>query len=166
MASHSYMTITGKRQGLISAGCSGQSSIGNKCQSGHQDEIMVLAYLHDMLTGNDGSLAGGRGKHMPVMITKAIDKSSPLLASALHEREEVECIINFYRTATAGGQERYYSIHLTGARIAHISQQVPHAIRMNDAEPQEQVSIRYRDIAWAHVPGATSAYSTWANEDE
>lgn len=166
MASHSYMTITGKRQGLISAGCSSQSSIGNKCQSAHQDEIMVLAYLHDMLAGTDGSVGGGRGKHMPVMITKAIDKSSPLLASALHEREEVECIINLYRTSVVGGQERYYSIHLTGARIAHISQQVPHAVRMNDAEPQEQVAIRYRDIAWAHVPGATSAYSSWANEDE
>ena len=166
MASHSYMSITGKRQGLISAGCSGQSSLGNKCQFVHQDEIMVLAYSHDMVTGNDGSIAGGRGQHRPIMITKAVDKSSPLLASALHEREEVECIINLYRTASAGGQERYYSIHLTGARIAHISQQVPHAIRMNDAEPQELVSIRYREIAWAHVPGATSAYSTWGNEDE
>jgi type VI secretion system Hcp family effector len=151
---------------LISAGCSGQSSIGNKCQFGHQNEIMVLAYSHDMLAGIDGSMVGGRSKHMPVMITKGIDKSSPLLASALHEREEVECIINFYRTASAGGREQYYSIHLTGARIAHISLQVPHAIRMNDAEPQEQVSIRYRAIAWAHVPGGTSAYSTWGGEDE
>jgi type VI secretion system Hcp family effector len=166
MASHSYMTITGKRQGLISAGCSGQSSIGHKCQSGHLDEIMVLAYSHDMVTGNDGSVAGGRGRHLPIVITKSIDKSSPLLACALHEREEVDCIINLYRTASAGGQERYHSIHLTGARIAHISQQVPHAIRMNDAEPQEQVSIRYREISWAHVPGATSAYSTWRDEHE
>lgn len=73
MASHSYMSITGKRQGMISAGCSGQSSIGNKCQFGHQDEIMVLAYSHDMVAGYDGSISGGRGKHMPVMITKAID---------------------------------------------------------------------------------------------
>lgn len=166
MASHSYMKVIGKRQGLISAGCSGYSSIGNKCQSGHEDEIMVLAYLHDMLTGNDGNIAGDRGKHMPIMITKGIDKASPLLASALHEREEVECTINFYRTASAGGQERYYSVHLTGARIAHISQQVPHAIRMNDAEPQEQVAIRYRDIAWAHVTAATSAYSSWREEGE
>ncbi len=57
MASHSYMSISGKRQGLISFGCSGPSSIGNKCQIGHQDEIMVLAYTHDMMTGNDGSVA-------------------------------------------------------------------------------------------------------------
>lgn len=166
MASHSYMSITGKRQGLISAGCSGQSSIGNKCQFDHEDEIMVLAYSHDMVTGNDGSVAGGRGRHMPIVITKNIDKSSPLLANALHEREEVECILTLYRTSAVGGQERYYSIHLTGACIAHISQQVPHAIRMNDAEPQELVSIRYREIAWAHIPGATSAYSSWGNEGE
>ncbi len=166
MASHSYMTITGKRQGLISGGCSGYSSIGNKCQPAHEDEILVLAYLHDMLTGNDGTVAGNRGRHTPIMITKGIDKSSPLLANALHECEEVECTINFYRTASAGGQERYYSVHLTGARIAHISQQVPHAVRMNDAEPQEQVAIRYRNIAWAHIIGTTSAYSSWSEESE
>ncbi|MDQ3203215.1 MAG: Hcp family type VI secretion system effector [Pseudomonadota bacterium] len=166
MASHSYMTITGKHQGLISAGCSGFDSIGNKCQLTHMDEIMVLAYSHDMVAGQEGGNQAGRGKHMPIMLTKAIDKSSPLLASALHAGEEVECVINLFRTASAGGQERYFSIHLTGARIAHISQQVPHAIRMNDAEPQEHVSIRYREIAWAHVPGATSARCTWGNEDE
>ena len=49
MANHGYMTITGKAQGLISAGCSTQDSIGNKCQSGHTDEIMVLSYTHNMI---------------------------------------------------------------------------------------------------------------------
>ena len=166
MANHGYMSITGKRQGLISAGCSGQSSIGNKCQPGHEDEIMVLAYSHNMITGNDGEISGDRGKHLPVMITKNIDKSSPLLASALHEREEVECTINFYRTSPTGGQDKYYSIRLTGAKIAHINLQVPHAIHMNDAEPQELVSIRYRDISWTHIQAGTSAYSSWENEDE
>jgi len=166
MASHGYMSITGKRQGLISAGCSGQSSIGNKCQIGHEDEVMILAYSHNMITGNDGGVSGGRGNHMPIIITKNIDKSSPLLASALHEREEVECTINLYRTSPAGGQDKYYSIRLTGAKIVHVSLQVPHSIHMNDAEPQELVSIRYREISWTHIQAGTSAYSTWRNEDE
>lgn len=166
MASHGYMSITGKRQGLISAGCSSLSSIGNKCQIGHEDEVMILAYSHNMVTGNDGGVSGDRGNHMPIMITKNIDKSSPLLASALHEREEVECTINFYRTSPAGGQDKYYSIRLTGAKIVHVSLQVPHSIHMNDAEPQELVSIRYRDISWTHIQAGTSAYSTWGNEDE
>ncbi|MGE8068181.1 Hcp family type VI secretion system effector [Pseudomonas sp. NPDC089569] len=165
MASHGYMSITGKRQGLISAGCSGVSSIGSKCQLGHEDEIMILAYSHNMITG-DGGVSGDRGLHMPIMITKNIDKSSPLLASALHEREEVECTIFFYRTSATGGQDKYYSIRLTGARIAHITLQVPHSIHLNDAEPQELVSIRYRDISWTHIQAGTSAYSHWGSGDE
>lgn len=166
MANHGYMHITGKRQGLISAGCSGVESIGNRCQIAHVDEIMVLAYSHNMTTGTDGGASGGRGMHLPLVITKSIDKSSPLLASALHEREELECIINFYRTSPAGGQDKYYAIKLTGAKIAHINLQVPHAIHFNDAQPQELVSIRYRDISWTHVQAGTCAYSTWGNEDE
>ena len=160
------MSITGNRQGLISAGCSSVSSIGNKCQIGHEDEIMVLAYSHNMIAGNDGGTSNGRGQHMPIMITKNIDKASPLLATALHEQEEVDCIINLYRTSPAGGQDKYYSIKLTGARVAHITLQVPHALHMNEAQPQEVVSIRYRDISWTHVQAGTSAYSTWGNQSE
>lgn len=166
MANHGYMSITGKRQGLISAGCSGTHSIGNKCQIGHEDEIMVLAVSHNMLTESDGSVSSDRGKHMPLMITKNIDKSSPLLASALHEREEMECTLHFYRTSPAGGQDKYYKIQLRGAKIALINVQVPHAIHMNDSQPQEIVSLRYRDISWTHIQAGTCAYSTWGNEDE
>ncbi len=43
MANHGYMTINGKAQGLISAGCSTQDSIGNKYQAAHTNEIMVLS---------------------------------------------------------------------------------------------------------------------------
>ncbi|TWD52812.1 Hcp family type VI secretion system effector [Pseudomonas sp. SJZ131] len=166
MASISYMSITGNRQGLISAGCSSVSSIGNKCQIGHEDEIMVLAYSHNMIAGNDGGTSNGRGQHMPIIITKNIDKASPLLATALHEQEEVDCTINLYRTSPAGGQDKYYAIKLTGARIAHITLQVPHALHMNEAQPQEVVSIRYRDISWTHIQAGTSAYSTWGNQSE
>lgn len=95
MANVSYMTITGKKQGLISSGCSSNPSIGNKCQMGHEDEIMMLSYSHNMIGGNDGSVTGGRGKHMPVVIIKNLDKSTPLLAMALHDGEEIECKINF-----------------------------------------------------------------------
>jgi type VI secretion system Hcp family effector len=166
MANHSYMTITGKKQGVISAGCSGQDSIGSKCQAGHEDEIMVLAYSHNMAAGNDGSTSGSRGKHMPVVLTKNIDKSTPLLASALHESEEIECKINFYRTSPAGFNEKYFTVVLSGARIANLSIQVPHAIHMGDSQPQEVVAIRYREISWAHHQASTSAYSSWGNEGE
>lgn len=164
MANHGYMTITGKKQGLISSGCSSQESIGNKCQLGHFDEIMVLAYSHDMVAGSDGTVTGGRGQHRPVVITKNIDKSSPLIAAALHDGEEVECVVDFYRTSPMGSQEKYFSVKLSGARIAYMNVQVPHAINMSDGQPQEIIAIRYRDITWTHVGAGTSSHSTWNND--
>lgn len=166
MANHSYMSITGNRRGLISAGCSDTNSIGNKCQLGHLDEIMVLAYSHNMTTGNNGGVTADRGQHLPIMITKNIDKSSPLLSAALHEREVLDCTIFFYRTSPAGTQDKYFKIHIAGAKIAHINLQVPHAIHLNDAQPQELVSFTYREISWTHLQAGTCGYSRWENEDE
>ncbi|CAI8843727.1 Hcp family type VI secretion system effector [Pseudomonas serboccidentalis] len=166
MANHSYMSITGNRQGLISAGCSDINSIGNKCQLGHLDEIMVLSYSHNMTTGNDGGVTADRGKHLPIMITKNIDKSTPLLSSAWHEREVLDCTIFLYRTSPSGTQDKYFKIHITGAKIAHINLLVPHAIHLNDAQPQELVSFTYRDISWTHIQAGTCSYSTWGNGDE
>ncbi|MCW2257454.1 type VI secretion system Hcp family effector [Providencia alcalifaciens] len=42
MAYPTYLTLKGKSQGLISAGCSSQDSIGNRYQVGHEDEIQVI----------------------------------------------------------------------------------------------------------------------------
>ncbi len=161
MANHGYMTITGKAQGLISAGCSTQNSIGNKCQDGHTDEIMMLSYTHNMVNiGNTN-----KPTHGPILITKNIDKSSPLLAQALSGREEINCTISFYRVSSYGIQEKYYSITINGGIVADLTLEMPHAILEHDAEPQESVAIRYRDITWTHHSAGTSGYSTWGNNE-
>ena len=141
MANNGYMTITGKAQGLISAGCSSQDSIGNKCQSGHIDEIMVLSYTHNMV--NIGNI--NKPTHRPILITKNVDKSSPLLAQALSSREEIKCTINFYRVSSFGLQEKFYSVSINGGGIADLTLEMPHVILHHDAEPQEHIAIRYRD---------------------
>ena len=141
MANNGYMTITGKAQGLISAGCSSQDSIGNKCQSGHIDEIMVLSYTHNMVNiGNNN-----KPTHRPILITKNVDKSSPLLAQALSTREEIRCTINLYRVSSFGVQEKFYSVSINGGVIADLTLEMPHVILHHDAEPQEHIAIRYRD---------------------
>lgn len=89
-----------------------------------------------------------------------------MLASALHEGEEVECKINFYRASPVGFHEKYFTVMLGGGRIANLSVQVPHAIHMGDAQPQELMAIRYREISWVHYQASTSAYSSWGNEGE
>ena len=160
MANHGYMTINGKAQGLISAGCTTQYSIGNKYQAAHTDEIMVLSYSHNMTT--IGNL--NRSTHNPIIITKAVDKSSPLLAQALSNREEINCTISFYRVSPSGLQEKFYTVSINGGVITDLTLEMPHAILQNDAEPQEQVAIRYRDIAWTHHLAKTAGYSSWGEE--
>lgn len=157
MASHGYMTIKGKTQGLISAGCSSQMSIGNKCQHGHEDEIMVLSFSRDMANIENSQKA----THLPIFITKNIDKSSPLLARALAEREEIECTLDFYRIMPQGAQEKFYTIKIQGGLIANLTADIPHAILQNDAEPQEHIAIRYRDIQWIHHLASTSGHASW-----
>lgn len=161
MANHGYMTITGKAQGLISAGCSTQDSIGNKCQAGHTDEIMVLSYTHNMV--NIGNI--NKPTHSPIIITKNVDKASPLLAQALSTREEINCTISFYRVSSFGMQEKFYSVSINGGVIADLTLEMPHDILQSDAETQEHISIRYRDITWTHHAAGTSGYSTWGNNE-
>lgn len=157
MANQGYMTITGTTQGLISAGCSGQDSIGNKCQPAHLDEIMVLSFAHNM-----GNLQNSKhASHGPILITKNIDKSSPLLAQALANREPVDCTIDFYRTSSVGAQEKFYTVKIKGGLIADLSVDVPHVVLQNDAQAQEHLAIRYQDITWTHHLAGTSGYAIW-----
>ena len=157
MANHGYMKITGKAQGLISSGCSTQDSIGNKCQTAHKDEIMVLSYTHNM--ANIGN--ANKPTHNPVIITKNVDKSSPLLAQALSSREEINCIINFYRISPFGLQEKFYTVEIRGGMVTDLTLDMPHVVLQNDVEPQEHVAIRYQDIIWTHHLAGTSGYSSW-----
>ncbi|MDD2059334.1 Hcp family type VI secretion system effector [Pseudomonas sp. GD03860] len=158
MSSHGYMKIVGKAQGLISAGCSTQASIGNKCQTAHADEIMVLSYTHNMASiGNIN-----KSTHNPVTITKNVDKSSPLLAQALSSREELNCVIDFYRISSFGIQEKFYTVKISGALVVDMTLDMPHIVLQNDVEPQEHLAIRYRDITWTHHLAGTSGYSSWS----
>mgnify|MGYP000297521561 CR=1 FL=1 len=157
MAFLSYMSLTGNRQGLISAGCSSEPSIGNRYQASHCDEIMVLSFEH-LLSNHDNSR---NASHSPVKLTKLLDKSTPLLAQALHAREIVKCLFNFYRVNPVGHHEKYFSIKLTGGLIVQHEIDIPHSVLMTDQDAQEYVSIRYRDILWRHHAAGTSGYAAW-----
>lgn len=161
MANYGYMTVTGKAQGLISAGCSTQDSIGNKCQAAHVDEIMVLSCSHNM--SNIGNI--NKPTHSPIIITKNLDKSSPLLAQALSSREEITCTISFYRISSFGFQEKFYTVELRGGIVADLTFDMPHVVLQNDAEPQEHLAIRYREITWTHHLAGTSGHSSWGVDE-
>lgn len=160
MAIHGYMSLKGRRQGLISAGCSATDSIGNRCQAAHLDEIMVLSFSHNL--SNIGNTE--RTTHRPIMITKYVDKATPLLAEALTAREIVECRITLYRINASGKQEEYFRIDLSDAMIVDQRVEVPHSVLLNNQEPQEYLAIRYGFVAWHHLIANTSGYASWGEE--
>ncbi|MBX8551651.1 Hcp family type VI secretion system effector, partial [Pseudomonas cichorii] len=108
MATPAYMSITGEKQGLITAGAFTPDSVGNTFQEGHEDEVMVQAFHHDVIIPRDPQSGQPTGQrvHKPVKITKVFDKSSPLLQAALTSGERLSKVeIKWFRTSAQGTQE-------------------------------------------------------------
>ncbi|EFE05971.1 Hcp family type VI secretion system effector [Citrobacter youngae] len=154
MANPVYLTLNGDLQGLISAGCCSQPSIGNKAQVAHQDQIMVLGLSHGMTRAQNVNL-------QVMVIQKPVDKSSPLLTKAISENECLTCDFEYYRTNRFGINELYYKVKLINARIASIAHTVPHTINNSEGQPEESVSLTYESITQEHCIAGTSAYSLW-----
>ncbi len=154
MANIIYLTIQGKQQGLISAGCSTHDSIGNNYQSEHKNEIYIYELTSEIT----------RAQHVmihPVEIRKPIDKSTPLLAQAINNNEELECTFKFYRTSQGGGLEFYFQLKLFKAHINNFRFYYPNSLTHNDSQPQESVSFSYGSVSWEHITAGTSAWSLW-----
>ncbi|HAT3810128.1 TPA: Hcp family type VI secretion system effector [Morganella morganii] len=152
MANRIYLQLEGNKQGLISKGCSSPESIGNKYQRGHEDQIFVYSFSHDIFREKNTI-------HHPVIISKPIDKSSPLLGVSITENEILTCELIFYRTGISGIQEKYYTVKLTKAAIVNISSHYPNALTHNDAQPHESITFSYESITWRHCSSGTSGYS-------
>ncbi|ECF5919792.1 type VI secretion system tube protein Hcp, partial [Salmonella enterica subsp. salamae] len=109
-----YLTVIGEQQGTISAGCGTESSVGNRCQIAHEDEIFVFSLSNSMTSTGKGSQLHG------LRFCKLIDKSTPLFANAINNNEQLFIEFYFYRISRFGKWEKYYYIQLRGAFLSDI----------------------------------------------
>jgi len=96
MALNAYMRLTGDTQGEIK---------GSVTQAGREDSIMVIAYNHEVESARNAStgLATGKRQHKPLTVTKEIDKSTPLLMTALTNNENLrEVVLQFWQPSRSG----------------------------------------------------------------
>ena len=166
MPTPAYLLIEGERQGFISSGAFTEPSVGNIYQEGFEDNILVQSISHSMLTPTDpqSGQPSGQRVHGPFVITKVIDKSSPLLCTAMTTGEKLpKCEIRLYRTSTMGTQEHYYTIKLIDAIIVNITTTMPHAQESISAHLTclETVAFSYRSIEWNHETCGTSGGDDW-----
>ena len=166
MPTPAYLVINGNRQGLITAGAFTQESVGNVYQEGHEDQILVQAFSHQIIIPRDPQSGQPTGQrvHKPLMISKVFDKSSPLILNALTSGEILDsCHIAWYRTSSAGTQEHYFSIELADAVIVEVQSRMPSCQdpNMSHFTHLEDVYFTYRKITWTHEVSGTSGSDDW-----
>ncbi len=166
MATPAYMSITGTKQGLITAGAFTEDSVGNTYQEGHEDQVMVQGFNHEVIIPRDPQSGQPTGQrvHKPVVITKVFDKASPLLLAALTSGERLTKVeIQWYRTSAAGTQEHYYTTVLEDAIIVDIKDYMHNCQDPGNAHftHLEDVHFTYRKITWTHEVSGTSGSDDW-----
>lgn len=159
MALNSYLKLKGQKQGDIKGGVT---------QKGREGTIMVIGFHHEVLSPTDTSsgLPTGKRIHTPFIITKEIDKSTPLLYSALVNNEnltnwELQC----FALKGTGVEVNNYTVKLTNARIVDINSNMLNNKIAENAKLSimEQVSFVYQKITWTWVDGGISSQDDWVS---
>ena len=163
MALNAYLQLTGQKQGDIK---------GSVTQKGREGKIMVIAVNHDIVSPRDAAtgLPTGKRQHKPFVITKELDKSTPLLFNALVNNENITSWeLQFFTThiqagsGAAGMEVNHYTVRLTNANISDIK-----SIMLNNKNPDlmkfteyEEVAFTYQKIEWTWVNGNIVASDSW-----
>jgi type VI secretion system secreted protein Hcp len=113
--------------------------------------------------------ASAERQHKALVITKELDRSSPILHQALGSNETLkECELQFWapqlRATTGTGTEvQHFTIRLTNASIASIRMQMPN-IRdpeLMKLETFEEIAFTYQKIEWTWTDGGITAVDDW-----
>ncbi|MBD1553987.1 type VI secretion system tube protein TssD [Pseudomonas typographi] len=166
MPTPAYLYLCAETQGLITDNTFTADSVGNIYQEGHENEILVQAFSHQVIIPRDPQSGQPTGQrvHKPLMITKVFDKSSPLIYNALTSGERItECVLRWYRTSDKGSQEHYFTIKLEDAVIVGVQAHMPNCQDPNVAHftHLEDVYFSYRKITWTHEVSGTSGSDDW-----
>jgi type VI secretion system secreted protein Hcp len=128
---------------------------GSSTQKGREGQIMVIA-----VEQTTSKAVGGRTNTAPLLITKEVDTSSPLLHQALANGEVMtEFTLQFWRAMPTGGEEQYYTVKLTNARITNMRTVLLNTKdpELQRYEPREEVTFTYDTIEWTLVKGGVTA---------
>ncbi len=157
MALNAYLKLKGQKQGEIK---------GSVTQKGRENKIMVIAVSHEIISPRDpaSGLPTGKRMHKPFVITKELDKSSPLLFSVLTNNENItEWELQHWTPSATGAEKQHYTVRLTNANIASISSRM-----LNNKNPElmryaeyEEIAFTYEKIEWTWMDGGITALDDW-----
>ena len=162
MALNAYLRLKGQKQGEIK---------GSVTQKGRENSIMVIAVSHEIVSPRDpaSGLPTGKRMHKPFVITKELDKASPLLYAALVNNENIPSWeLKFYTPQVkaqqgVGTEVNHFVVSLLNANIASINFRMP-----NNRNPDlmkyaeyEEVAFTYQKVIWTWNEGGVTAEDDW-----
>jgi len=111
----------------------------------------------------------GRREYSPIVISKRIDKTTPLLFKALTLNEPVtKAEFRFFRPSPggSGAEEHFYTVLLEGAHISSITRVSKDAIMGGEAAPpmMEWVKFVFQDITVTYEIGGATHTDSWKGE--
>jgi len=162
-ALNAYLRLNGETQGEIKGGVT---------ETGREDSIMVIGTSHEVVSPRDAAsgLPTGKRQHKPFVVTKEVDKSTPLLYYSLTHNENITTWeLQYWQPSTTGPDVQFYTITLTDVKVVGIRQEM-----LNNQYPEniqhkerEHVSFVYGNIQWTfhdEVDGAIVSNDDWAYE--
>lgn len=151
-----HLTVNGTRQGLISE---------KSCEmKGRENSILCYNIQHKVYVPTHIEKGSGERHHTPLTITKAYDRSSPLLYSALTTNEPLkEVKLEFYRINKLGNEEKFFEIKLKNALIVEIKNWMSTDFekKTDPFSYMEDVSFTFETIMWEHKIESTMAEDIW-----
>ena len=147
----------------------GEDVQGDSTQTseGRENTIECTYFESECMTAREVQTgqATGRRQHKPLLIKKAIDKATPLIAKALTKNSKIDGEFKFYRPNPAGDgtTQHFYTVKITNGRVA--SQKMsnewtrpgdPHA-----GPPQEEVTFVFQTIMWRYEVGGIEHEDSW-----
>ena len=147
-ALNAYLTLKGSKQGAIA---------GSVTQKGREGKIMVIAVDHQIKPG------ASKLQHGAFVITKELDKSTPLLFKAATTGETFDFELQFWTPnisqVNVGSEKQHYTVKLTGAKIVEYDFKMPNNKSADTVKYTEfeEISFTYDKIEWIWVDGGVSA---------
>jgi len=162
MAMLAYMYAVGQKSGQIK---------GSVTQKGREDSVELIEFSHSIVSPRDpqSGLPTGQRMHKPLVITKELDKSSPIFYNVLCTNENLTSVtIKFWSpqikaASGTGSVSQHYTIKLTNANIASIGSTMGGGshTETTKGEETEQIAFTYQKIEWTWNDGGISASDDW-----
>ena len=144
-ALNAYLYVKGEKTGQVK---------GSVTQKGRENSIMVIAF--EQMTKIEMGTATSKRNVGPIVITKEVDKSSPVLRQMLNTNESIkEAIIQFWTPGASGKEIQHYTVKLTQARIVSMKTVMANnKITSNmQLKEYEEITIAYGRAEWTWMDG-------------